>query len=126
VHGEPGTPYWFELVTRAYEESLAFYRDVFAWDVHTMSDSGEFRYSTLGEGASAAAGVLDAGAFLPEGVPSHWMVYITVADTDAAVKKVGELGGSVIEQPTDTPFGRMAMVADSTGALFRVSQPPAG
>ena len=29
VTGEPGTPAWFELHTRAYDKSVDFYRDVF-------------------------------------------------------------------------------------------------
>ena len=33
--GEPGAPSWFELHTRAYEPSLAFYRAVFGWNTRT-------------------------------------------------------------------------------------------
>ena len=57
--GEPGTPAWFELHTRAYEQTVAFYRDVFGWDAHAMSDTHEFRYTTLGEGESQLAGIMD-------------------------------------------------------------------
>ena len=36
--GEPGTPSWFELHTREYEPSLAFYRAVFGWnDAHSRA-----------------------------------------------------------------------------------------
>ena len=58
VTGEPGTPAWFELHTRAYEPAVAFYRDVFGWDTHVVSDTDEFRYTTLGEGESQVAGIM--------------------------------------------------------------------
>ena len=31
IFAEPGTPSWFELHTRAYDESVQFYKDVFEW-----------------------------------------------------------------------------------------------
>jgi predicted enzyme related to lactoylglutathione lyase len=63
---------------------------------------------------------MDSTKYLPEGVPAHWAVYLAVDDTDAAVKTTAELGGAVIAPPHDTPYGRLAHVADSTGAQFRL------
>ena len=120
---EPGTPAWFELHTRSWEKALDFYRTVFGWDVHVMSDVPEFRYATLGDGPSAAAGVMDASAFLPEGVPAHWSIYFEVEDADAALAKVVSLGGTVVMPAEDTPFGRLATATDTTGATFKLVQP---
>jgi uncharacterized protein len=120
VLGEPGAPAWFELHTRSYAASVQFYKDVFGWDAHTMSDTDEFRYTTLGEGDAAAAGIMDSSGFLSEGVPSHWAVYLRAADTDAAVKTTVELGGALVMPAEDTPYGRIAMVSDPTGAHFRL------
>jgi uncharacterized protein len=120
VLAEPGAPAWFELHTRDYDTSVQFYKDVFGWDPKTMSDTPEFRYTTLGEGESAMAGIMDSTTFLPEGVPAHWAVYLAVQDTDAAVKTATELGGSVVMPAEDTPYGRIAMIADSTGANIRL------
>ncbi|MDQ3616988.1 MAG: VOC family protein [Actinomycetota bacterium] len=120
TRGEVGTPDWFEVHTRDYGDTVDFYRDVFAWDAHVMSDTGEFRYTTLGEGEDSLAGIMDAAGFLPEGVPAHWGIYFRVEDTDAAVARVEELGGVVVAPPEDTPFGRVASVSDSTGVAFKV------
>jgi predicted enzyme related to lactoylglutathione lyase len=120
VIGEPGAPAWFELHTRDYDASVQFYTDVFGWDAKTMSDTPDFRYTTLGEGESALAGLMDSSSFLPEGVPAHWAVYFAVADTDAAVKTTQELGGALVMPAEDTPYGRIATVADPTGAVFRL------
>lgn len=120
--GEPGAPGWFELLTRSYEPTLAFYRDAFGWDLHTLSDEPEFRYTTL-HGEEAVAGIMDAGSFLPEGVPAHWAVYFAVADTDTSAARVVELGGSIEAPPEDTPYGRVATVVDPTGARFKITAP---
>ena len=117
---EPGTPSWFELHTRDYDASLRFYRDVFGWKTSTVGDSPEFRYTTLGEGDSALAGVMDATPYLPDGVPAHWQVYFRVEDADAALATVTRLGGAVIQPAKDTPYGRLAQAADPTGALFKL------
>jgi len=120
IVGDPGSPSWFELHTRDYDASVQFYKDVFGWDARTMSDTPEFRYTTLGEGEAALAGIMDSTGFLPEGVPAHWAVYLRVDDTDAAVKTTTELGGAVVMPAEDTPYGRIAMVSDPTGAHFRL------
>jgi len=121
-YGEHGTPAWFELHTRDYDAVVAFYRDVFQWPVHTMSDTPEFRYTTHGVDDDAKAGIMDASGFLPEGVPSSWNIYFQVDDTDATITKAVELGGSLTQAAEDTPFGRLAGLADPTGAMFKIMQ----
>ena len=123
VYGEAGTPSWFELLTRDYDEAVAFYRDVFGWETKVMGDSPEFRYTVLVDGDQMLAGIMDATAFLPEGVPNHWSVYFGVDDADAALAKVAELGGSVVVPAEDTPYGRLATAADPNGAQFKLVAP---
>ena len=123
VLGEPGAPSWFELHTRDYDASVRFYRDVFGWDTHAVSDTPEFRYTTLGEGDGQLAGIMDAAAFLPEGEPARWSIYFGVDDTDAALARIMELGGSVVTGAEDTPYGRLAEAADPTGARFKLVGP---
>ena len=120
VLAEPGAPGWFELHTRAYDDSVAFYQKVFGWDTAVAGDEPDFRYTTLGEGENGRAGVMDASNFLPEGAPATWYVYFQVADTDATVAKAQELGGTLTQGPDDTPYGRLAVCTDPTGAAFRL------
>ena len=119
VLAEPGAPGWFELHTSAYDDSVAFYQKVFGWDTHVAGDQPDFRYTTLGEGENGRAGVMDATSFLG-GAAAHWNVYFAVADTDATVAKLKELGGSVTQGPDDTPYGRLTACTDPTGAAFRL------
>jgi uncharacterized protein len=120
ILAEPGTPAWFELFTRDYESAIAFYREVFRWDTHAVSDTPEFRYTTLGEGEGQLAGIMDATAFLPEGVPAHWSIYFGAEDTDDALAKIIELGGSIVVAAEDTPYGRLATAADPNGTQFKL------
>lgn len=122
---ENGAPSWFELMTRDYDSTLAFYRDVFGWNTVTVSDTPEFRYTVLTEGEEQLAGVMDASGFLPEGTPAKWSVYFGVADADAALAKTVELGGAVAVEAEDTPYGRLATATDPTGAEFKLVAPNA-
>jgi predicted enzyme related to lactoylglutathione lyase len=120
VLNEPGAPAWFELVTRDHAAARAFYAAVFGWDLHLVGDTDEFRYATLGEGDDAKAGIMDASAFLPEGTPDHWSVYVNVADVDDTLAQLVELGGTIVVPAEDTPFGRLAAVTDPMGATFKL------
>lgn len=83
-------------------------------------DGAGMRYVTDAAGDDASAGLFDAAAFLPAEAPSHWRVYFAVPDTDAAVEKVLALGGAVVEPAQDSPYGRVAAVADDLGGTFMV------
>jgi uncharacterized protein len=122
VIGEPGAPSWFELSTRDYTAALDFYRSVFGWDTAVVADNDEMRYSVMRDhqGEGEWAGIMDAAGFLGEGVPSHWSVYWEVEDVDAAIGKVKALGGSVVMDAEDTPYGRLATVTDPAGAEFKL------
>jgi hypothetical protein len=110
VLAEHGAPSWFELYTRDHAEAVSFYSSVFRLQTTVVGDSAEFRYTTLNDctGELELAGIMDAGAWLPEGVEPHWVTYWEVDDVDSAAAHVTTLGGSVQADPTDTPYGRMS------------------
>jgi hypothetical protein len=124
VLNEHGAPSFFELHTRDHATAVAFYRSVFHWDTDAVGDSDEFRYTTMRDpsGEGELAGIMDATAFLPDGVPARWSVYWAVDNADATVAKVKALGGSVVADAVDTPYGRLATVADPAGAQFKLRQ----
>ncbi len=125
VLNERGAPSWFELHTPDHAAAVAFYRDVFRWDTNVVGDSDEFRYTTMADpsGEGDLAGIMDASAFLPEGVPAHWSIYWEVDKADAIVTRVKALGGSVVMGPEDTPYGRLATCRDPAGAEFKLRTP---
>jgi hypothetical protein len=128
VLDEPGTPSWFELLTRDFGAALDFYRSVFGWETDLVSDTDEFRYATVrgpGGPGHMVAGVGDATSFLPEGVPSHWSIYWHVDDVDKALGEVQALGGTVVRPGEVTPYGHLAEASDPAGAHFKLRTPPA-
>jgi predicted enzyme related to lactoylglutathione lyase len=122
TRAEDGAPAWFETLSKDYATSVRFYTDVFGWDTHTMSDSPEFRYSTLGKDEDARAGVMDATGLLGD-QPSRWQCYLQVPDTDATVEKALAAGGSLVQSAEDTPYGRLAVLRDPAGVQFSLMGP---
>ncbi|MGF7233781.1 MAG: VOC family protein [Frankia sp.] len=122
VLNEAGAPSWFELHTRDHARAVAFYRSVFGWETTVVGDTDDFRYTTARDhgGPEDLAGIMDASTFLPEGVPAHWSIYWQVDDVDATTAKITALGGTVVMDAVDTPYGRLATVADPAGAQFKL------
>ena len=116
--GEPGLPSWFELHTQDYDAQTAFYRDVFGWNTtELMTDP--FRYTVLAHGEDQLAGIMGGGDDF------GWGVYFWTNDADATVARATELGGKVLRAVEDTPYGRLATVADPCGARFKLMAPNA-
>jgi hypothetical protein len=54
-------------------------------------------------------------------MPSYWLVYFDVDDTDATAKTARDNGGTIMVEPTDIPeVGRFAVITDPQGATFGV------
>lgn len=59
-----------------------------------------------------------------QGVPPNWGIYVAVRNADEAARHAAELGGQVYMPPFDVAeHGRMAVIADPTGAVFSIWQP---
>ena len=121
VFGEAGAPVYHQLTTRDYAKALDFYRQVFGWKIETVSDSDEFRYSTAVFDGDALLGVMDGTTDLADGAPSNWYFFLGSDDVDKTVALVEENGGTVVRDAEDTPYGRLAAVADPAGAGFNLS-----
>lgn len=119
VTNEPGSFCWSELITDDLDAVKPFYRDVFGWDADT-SEGGEMDYTEWKVGGRSIGGAMPKPASMPAEVPSYWGVYFTVADIDASVAKATELGGTAFAGIIDSPAGRLAPVADPTGAMFNL------
>jgi uncharacterized protein len=124
VANEPGALVWNEQLSRDFDGSQAFYQAVFGYGYQDMSGDG-FKYAMLMVDGHEVGGM---GAY-PDGTPAEmpaaWATYFAVTDTDAAVAKVADLSGRVVQPPNDTPYGRIGVVADNDLAVFSVITPPA-
>jgi predicted enzyme related to lactoylglutathione lyase len=120
VYNEPGGLYWEDARLTDPEAGKRFYADVFGFTYQPVPGAPD-DYSTFHAGGDPLGG-MGGMMGLPEGTPPHWVAYFAVADTDAAVTAVEQAGGSVLAPAFDTPYGRMAAVADPFGASFMVMQ----
>lgn len=120
VYNEPGAPRWFELQSKQYDVAIKFYRDVFQCQTQSVSDTPEFRYTTVVNKGENHAGIMDASDLSSSNIPSNWSVYFGVADADETLATAQKLGGATISASIDTPFGRVATIADPTGATFKI------
>ncbi|MGE2714022.1 VOC family protein [Mycolicibacterium litorale] len=121
VVDEHGAPAYHQLTTRDFGAALDFYRQVFGWQYETVSDTDEFRYATAMFDGAALVGVMDGGQFLGAGTPSDWCVFLGSDDVDKTIALIVDHGGSVVRPAEDTPYGRLAAVADPTGAGFNLT-----
>ena len=121
---EHAAPTHFELHTRDFEASHAFYRDVFGWEDHVVDVPG-FRYATYGaqggDPTAVRAGIMDDAA--DPGMPvedTRWTVYFGADDVQVLVDRAVELGAEVCMPATPTPYGVLAVLRDPCGAELRL------
>ena len=120
VFNENGGLSWEDARLTDPEAGKQFYSDVFGYTYEAVPGAPD-DYATFHHGGDPLGGM---GGMMgaPDGTPSHWVAYFGVSDTDAAVAAVEAGGGSVLMPGQDTPYGRMAAVADPFGASFMVIQ----
>ena len=119
-YNEPGSVTWDEHHSTDFAATSAFYAEVFGWDYEVVSDTDDFRFLVARVDDHSVAGLMDAAAYLPPEIPSHWAVYFSVADVDAVVDLAAAAGATVLQPPQDTPYGRLADLLDPTGARFNL------
>lgn len=120
---EHGSLIWNEAMVTDYGAAQKFYADVFGYTYDEMGGEG-FTYATIAKNGETVAGIGvadDTGGAAD--MPSHWGTYFAVDDIGAAVTAVRELGGTVLADPSDTPFGPMAPVRGTNGETFSLNQP---
>lgn len=125
VAGDPGSLCWVELYTADVPAAAAFYNSVFGWETSAVPFPGG-TYTCINpagtEEKDMFGGVVPLADDPVEAQSgAYWLPYFEVTDTDAAVSKAQELGGTVRMPATDLEgVGRMAKLADPYGARFAV------
>src|SRR3954466_8139494 len=85
---------WYELLTSDPKGAIAFYSEVIGWKPQPFGDDSGY---TMFVGTQ---GPLGGVTTLPEqakamGAPPYWQANVEVADVDATVARVKELGGKI-------------------------------
>lgn len=116
----PGVPCWVDTAQPDPDAAAAFYGRLLGWEFEDRMPAdvpGNYLVARLRGRDVAAVGSQ------PEGAPPApaWSTYVAVAGADAAAAQVRDAGGSVLTEPFDVlDAGRMAVMADPSGAVFSV------
>lgn len=121
VVNEPGGLGWEDLRSPDPDTARGFYQAVFGYRTEPLEMAGpDYHTFHLGDDEAPLGGM--GGMMGADDAPAHWIVYFGVGDTDAAVSAAEAAGGSVTTPAFDTPYGRMAGLADPAGARFWVAE----
>jgi len=119
----PGSFCWIELMTTDGPGAKKFYSDLFGWEGTDNPIGPGMIYTIYTVNGKAVAASYQKGEDMKE-VPTHWASYIAVTNADETAAKIKALGGTVVQGPFDAmEHGRMAVIADPTGAHFCIWQP---
>lgn len=125
ITNEPGGLMWEDLRSTDADSALEFYTQVFGYRTERIEEAGPYAIFFRADEEAPLGGI---GGMMgaPDGTPSHWLVYLTVPNADAAVEAAMSAGGASPAPRYDTPYGRMAPVTDPWGAAFFVIEPAEG
>ena len=112
-----GAPNWVDLATTDVGGAIDFYRELLGWEMESATTPvGNYHIGKRGH--RQVAGIM--------AIPEHeamfplWTTFIYVEDVDLILERVVAAGGTILQQPLELPEGRVAVVADPTGAMFGV------
>ena len=110
--------YWNELMTSDVGKAKAFYANTLGWTYDEMAMPNG-TYYVIKDGEAPIGGLMAMPNDAPAGVQPHWFAYIAVDDVDKRVAALEKEGGKVMKPAFDVPgVGRIAVVADATGAMM--------
>jgi predicted enzyme related to lactoylglutathione lyase len=114
-----GVPCWVDTLQADPDAALEFYGGVFGWEFAGPGDMpgdppGRYYVARLRGRDVAGIGSLPPG---DPALPPSLSMYVRVDSADHAAAEAQAAGGTVLVEPFDAPpAGRMAVVADPTGA----------
>lgn len=115
-----GTPTWIDLGIPDLEQAMAFYSAVFGWEFGEVGPPEMMRYTICRLDGKAVAALAETDE---SSTTYWWQVHFATSDSDAAVQRVTDAGGSVVMAPEDVmDQGRMAIAKDPVGAQFGLWQ----
>jgi len=120
VADEPGAATWFELYSSDAKRAREFYMALLSATADPME--GGMEYYVLKHGETMLGGIMQIDPSWGD-MSSQWVNYFSVANADETADLVTRQGGKVMGID-DSPFGRIAALADPSGAIFKVVQPP--
>lgn len=113
---------WCDLTVSNADAVSMFYEQVAGWTPrpHDMGDYHD--YEMHDAGGQCVAGICHARGSNAQ-LPAQWLIYISVADVDAAAQRCTELGGRILDGPRAMGPSRFCVVRDPAGAVAALISP---
>lgn len=121
-----GTISWTDLTVPDAVAVGSFYEAVVGWKSMGIDMGGYQDFCMMPPGAKKPAGGICHARGENKNLPAQWLVYITVADLRASLKKCVAKGGKIVAPLRDMGMGKMAVIQDPAGAvaaLFETKEP---
>jgi predicted enzyme related to lactoylglutathione lyase len=120
--GTPGHVGWHELHSGDRESAFAFYAGLFGWTKAEAVDLGPMGiYQTFATGGAPIGGMMTKAPSIPA---AFWLYYFNVEAVDAAIARVRQGGGQIVNGPHQVPGGSwIAQCIDPQGAMFAMVGP---
>jgi uncharacterized protein len=115
--------WWHELYTWEPEQALAFYTRAMGWTFEPVAllDRGAY-WIALSDG-KPMCGIYELTEPDYDGVPSHWMTYLSVDSIERVVREMATAGGEMVRMPVKIEgVGSLAVVMDAGGAMIGLIQ----
>jgi predicted enzyme related to lactoylglutathione lyase len=117
---------WTSMFVSNPQQETAFYKRLFGYDVYDMAadggEQGDAQHYILSSEDYARVGLNALPADASRRHP-HWLNFIRVTDAADTATKAVALGGRILVEPrTDRHGGRLAVLADPSGAPFGVME----
>lgn len=118
-----GSVSWRDLTIPNADVVRDFYQAVVGWEVQEVDMGGYSDYSMVAPGTKQVVGGICHARGENVGLPAQWLMYVTVADADAAARRCVELGGEVLYGPRDLGDARFCVIRDPAGAVCALYAP---
>jgi len=118
----PGHVGWRELYTTDWVKAFDFYAGQFGWTKDEAVDMGPMgTYQLFAAGGPAIGGMMNKPPQIPMPL---WLFYFNVDAADAAMARVKDNGGQVLNGPMQVPGGSWILQCmDPQGAMFALVAP---
>jgi predicted enzyme related to lactoylglutathione lyase len=115
-----GTPCWVDYGAADLDAAKKFYADLLGWD---YTEGNEEEYGGYINALKDGRQVAGLGPRMNPTDPVAWTTYFATDDSEAAVGRIKDAGGTVVVEPMEVaPYGTMTIALDPQGNMFGLWQ----
>ncbi len=105
---------WHELVAKDLDKAQAFYSELFNWKIESVDMPGGMKYLMVKVGEQAVAGLVEPQM---DGVPNHWLPYISMEDISGATQRAKDNGATIHVDEMNVGIGIFTIMQDPQGGV---------